>query len=46
MCGPDTSNKLTKEEILQLCVDCTVLVNSGMVDLKSSAVNNIDKLLD
>ena len=42
-CGPDTWNKLTKEEILQLCVDCTVLVNSRVVDLKISAVNNIER---
>ena len=42
-CGPDMWNKLTKEEILQHRFDCTVLVNSRVVDLKISAVKYIER---
>ena len=42
-CGPCTWSNFTKDDILQLCIDCTVLRSSGVISVKESVVCDIER---
>ena len=42
-CGPRTWSNFTKDDILQLCIDCTVLRSSGVISVKESVVCDIER---
>ena len=41
-CGPNIWPSLSKEDILQLCIDCTVLVSSGVIVVNDSVVRDLE----